>query len=287
MTFRVTLVPTILFFPFLYLFGWLLAQSLKLFGYDLILNNLSLIGSIMSLGMFFLLIRDWIAIRWLSSDVNKKDYYFHLHKKNSLRNFFVGFSQALSLILLMLIILSFSNLISWDLHFNMRLIINSLFLCLFVGLAEEVIFRGWLWGEMNLVFGAKWGSTFQAIIFSLIHLRLDMELIESIMLFIGLFMLGLVLAQRRNLDRGSLWGCIGFHGGLVGIWFFVQFGLIDLSLETPSWLIGPGEIEKNPIGGLYAIISLLIILFGQRDKEIALLRSFAETCKASSKDDFP
>ncbi len=281
------MIPTILFFPFLYLFGWLLSQPLKLVDYDLILNNLSLIGSIISLSLFFLLIRDWISIRWSSSNFNKADYYFHLSKENSFRNFCLGFSQAFLLIFLILIVLDFSKLIHWNVRFNMRLIIDSLFLCLLVGLAEEVIFRGWLWGEMNLVFGAKWGKSLQAIIFSLIHLRFGMELIQSIMLFIGLFILGLTLAQRRNLDRGSLWGCIGFHGGLVGLWFFVQFGLIDLSSRIPSWLIGPGDLTRNPIGGLYAIISLLIILLTHRDKEIALLRAFGETCKASSRGDFP
>ena len=287
MTFKVKLIPTILFIPLLYLVGWLLVQPLRLFPIDLSLNNLSLIGSVISLSLFFILLRNWIETRWPAPFHNKEFYYFHLYKKDLLKKFWIGFYQAFVLIFFILIVLNLSHFIHWNLRLNLKLFIDSFFLCFFVGLAEEVIFRGWLWGEMNLIFGSKLGNTLQAIIFSLIHLRFGMELIQSLILFIGLFLLGLVLAQRRNLDRGSLWGCIGLHGGLVGIWFFVQYGLMDISWKIPSWFIGPGDLTRNPIGGIYAIISLLIIFISQRDKEIVLLRSLGETCKASSKDALP
>ena len=58
-------------------------------------------------------------------------------------------------------------------------------------------------------------------------------------------------------DDNCLWGCAGLHGGLVGIWFLLNNGLVEISNEAPIWLVGPGNIPTNPLGGLYGI-SLLI-----------------------------
>ena len=83
-------------------------------------------------------------------------------------------------------------------------------------------------------------------------------------LLIGLLLLGLVLARQRQSDRGSLWGCIGLHGGLVAGWFLLQNGLLQLSPNAPPWLVGPGGYSPNPLGGLVGIITLLILLLIQR-----------------------
>ena len=71
-------------------------------------------------------------------------------------------------------------------------------------------------------------------------------------------MLGILLSLTRIKDDNSLWGCVGLHGGLVGIWFLLNNGLIEISSAAPIWLVGPGYGQTNPLGGLYGI-SLLII----------------------------
>ena len=83
-------------------------------------------------------------------------------------------------------------------------------------------------------------------------------------LLVGLFLLGMVLARQRQSDRGSLWSCISLHGGLVAGWFLLQSGLLELSPNAPSWVVGPGGHSPNPLGGLVGIISLLILLLIQR-----------------------
>ena len=79
-------------------------------------------------------------------------------------------------------------------------------------------------------------------------------------LLAGLFLLGLLLSLRRILDKGSLIGSIGLHGGLVGSWFFINSDVINISPNAPSWITGPGDLAPNPIGGMVAISALCLIL---------------------------
>ena len=141
---------------------------------------------------------------------------------------------------------------------------NAVLLCLGVGFAEELIFRGWLWTELNQLMGSRRAALAQASIFSLVHTRFNLGLGAMSGLLIGLFLLGLVLARQRQSNRGSLWGCIGLHGGLVAGWFLLQSGLLELSSNAPSWLVGPGGNAPNPLGGAIGLISLLILLQIQR-----------------------
>ena len=142
--------------------------------------------------------------------------------------------------------------------------LNALALAFGVGLAEELIFRAWLWQELELLFGSSSAIAGQAMVFSVIHTRFNLGLMPMLGLLIGLFLLGLCLAMLRRLDGGSLWGCIGLHGGLVGGWFLVQNGLLQLSPDTPAWLVGPGGMNANPLGGAVAISTLLGLLLLQR-----------------------
>ena len=82
-------------------------------------------------------------------------------------------------------------------------------------------------------------------------------------LLTGLFLLGLALAVRRRLDQGSLWGCIGLHGGLVAGWHLIESGLLQLSPDVPVWLAGPGGLHPNPLGGAVAIAALFLLLVVQ------------------------
>ena len=74
----------------------------------------------------------------------------------------------------------------------------------------------------------------------------------------GLFLLGILLSLIRLNDKNSLWGCIGLHGGLVGLWFITNNGLLFISKNSPIWLVGPGSINTNPLGGLFGICLMII-----------------------------
>ena len=77
---------------------------------------------------------------------------------------------------------------------------------------------------------------------------------------LGFILLGIFLSLVKIRDKGSLWNCIGIHGGLVGIWFFMNNGLIKFKENTPSFLAGPfTQNIPNPIGSFSAILILLFL----------------------------
>ena len=116
----------------------------------------------------------------------------------------------------------------------------------------------------NPELGARRALVLQALIFALLHPWYRAPGLEAVGLLGGLILLGLVLALQRRADAGSLWGAIGLHGGLVGGWFLVQKGLLQISPASPGWLVGPGGADINPIGGLIGWIGLGALLWIRR-----------------------
>ena len=107
--------------------------------------------------------------------------------------------------------------------------------------------------------GPRGGLLGQAALFSLVHTRFNLGLGPMLGLLTGLFLLGLILALLRLRDKGSLWGCIGLHGGLVGGWFLVHQNLLMIDPNAPMWLVGPGGQNANPLGGMVGILSLTAV----------------------------
>ncbi len=129
-----------------------------------------------------------------------------------------------------------------------------------MGFAEEIIFRGWLIEELKFQYGIKIAVTLQAILFSFVHPVSDYIFWNIIGLRLGFFLLGIFLSLVRIRDKGSLWNCIGIHGGLVGIWFFINNSLIEFKENTPSFLAGPfTQNIPNPLGSFSAILILLLL----------------------------
>jgi membrane protease YdiL (CAAX protease family) len=152
----------------------------------------------------------------------------------------------------------------WLGELNGALLLNALLLLVGVGFAEELLFRGWLWGELDLKLGARRALVLQALIFALLHPWYHAPGLEAVGLLGGLILLGLALALQRRADSGCLWGAIGLHGGLVGGWFLVQKGLLQISPAAPAWWVGPGGADINPIGGLIGWIGLAALLWARR-----------------------
>ena len=260
-----TWLPTVLFIPLLYALGWLAALPLTLVG--LPTDQVSLTGTVLSFVLFLLVMPHWAGQRW-----SAERPWTALGIRNTgtgnrpapAAALLKGILLAAGMLSLITTIVLIGGWGHWVGQLEAIPMVNALLLCLGVGCAEELIFRGWLWTELNQIIGTRLGALAQASIFSLIHTRFNLGLGDMSGLLIGLFLLGMVLAKQRQSDRGSLWGCIGLHGGLVAGWFLLQNGLLQLSPDAPSWLVGPGGNTPNPLGGVVGLISLLILLLIQR-----------------------
>ena len=138
------------------------------------------------------------------------------------RAFFRGFLKAAALLFGVVVVLLLSGKSQWQGQLTAGQLLNAIALLLGAGFAEELLFRGWLWGELELLGGRQRAIGLQAAIFALVHPWYQLPAIEAIGLLIGLALLGLALALQRRADQGALWGSVGLHGGLVGGWFALQ-----------------------------------------------------------------
>ena len=255
---RPKVISTVIFIPFLYFLGWILASPLVFLGIEK--EKISLIGTIITFLIFVISLPKWFEIRWKLNNVWKLVGIKQTNRSRKPSFYFLeGLLGAISLLSAILIpIILFKNGI-WLGEISIDIFINSLLLIFGVGFAEELIFRGWLLEELKNQFGLKKAIIFQSSIFSIVHIGFNLPLWEMISILFGLFLLGIFLSFVRLKNNNSLWGCIGLHGGLVGGWFLVNNGLFEISKGVPIWLVGPGIINTNPLGGFWGI-SILFFL---------------------------
>ena len=275
-------LPTVLFIPLLYALGWITAVPLTLLG--LPTDQLSLTGTVLSFVLFLLVMPRWAALRW--SEPRPWEALGIRGAKPQEQPapaaaLLKGLLIAAGLLMVITSVVLIDGSGNWRGEVDATQLTNAVLLCLGVGFAEELIFRSWLWTELQEMIGSRRAALAQASIFSLVHTRFNLGLGAMGGLLIGLFLLGMVLARQRQSDRGSLWGCIGLHGGLVAGWFLLQNGLLQLSPNAPPWLGGPGGHSPNPLGGLIGILSLLILLLIQRTAVANALRPSTGARRAS------
>ena len=275
-------LPTALFIPLLYALGWLAAVPLTLLG--LPSDQLSLTGTVLSFVLFLLVMPRWAALRWSEPRpwaalgiCGAKPQEQPAPAAALLKGLLIA--AGLLMVITSVVLIDGSG--NWRGEVDATQLTNAVLLCFGVGFAEELIFRSWLWTELQEMIGSRRAALAQASIFSLVHTRFNLGLGAMGGLLIGLFLLGMVLASQRQTDRGALWGCIGLHGGLVAGWFLLQNGLLQLSPNAPPWLVGPGGYSPNPLGGLVGIISLLILLLIQRTAVARALRPSTGARRAS------
>ena len=280
-------IPTITLFLFLYPIGWFFSHLFYFVNREISSDNLSIIGTVITFSLFLSLLPTWGRSRWKTDQVWVSIGLDMKNKFTSIKLFIRGFMLSFLLLFIFLLIIFLCGWIDDLNYIKFKTLLNSILLIISIVLAEEIIFRGWLLEEMVLLFGLKRGIIFQSAIFSFAHYRSDIGFLSLIPFFSGLFLFGLVLTLRRTIDRGSLWGCVGLHGGLVGIWYLVDSGMIAFSFDTPYYFLGPSEYMINPISSVIGIAILIIIVFFQRRLLARTGRFLVSTVNASFKDEMP
>ena len=255
---------TVLYVPVLYGLGWLTSRPLVLLAPSWRADQVDLAGLAVSLGLLLLTLPLRLGRVWGTNQPWRRLGVRAPGLVPALRALLRGLIKALLLLVPLTAVLLLSGQAHWLGELGEATLLNALALVLGVGFAEELLFRGWLWGELELQLGAGKALWVQAGVFALLHPWYRMPGLEALALLGGLMLLGLVLALQRRADGGLLWGAIGLHGGLVGGWFALQHGLLELSAAAPAWLVGPGAANQNPIGSVFGLGTLGLLLWVRR-----------------------
>jgi hypothetical protein len=250
---------TLLYVPLLYGAGWLLSRPLALLAPGWRPDQIDLAGAVIAL--LLLLVSLPMRLRRVWGDS-------HPWRRLGLRGtapapgFLLGLLLAAALLAPVAALLLLGGQAIWRGALSPTLLANGLALLLGVGFAEELLFRGWLWGELELLIPEQRALGLQALLFALVHPWYRLPPLPGLALLGGLTLLGVALARLRRLLNGTLWGPIGLHGGLVGGWFVLQKGLLQIGAGAATWLVGPGEGDVNPLGGLLGWLGLGLLLAG-------------------------
>ena len=254
---------TVLYVPLLYGVGWLVSRPLGLLFQSWRPDQLNLAGVVIAL-LLLLATLPWRLRQAWACPSPWRTLGVVVAPARGVKAFGRGLLKALALLGWVLMVLLVSGQARWLGGLGVSQLLNALALLLGVGFAEELLFRGWLWGELELLAGKRRAIGLQAAVFALLHPWYRLPGLEAVALVIGLVLLGLALALQRRADGGLLWGAVGLHGGLVGGWFALQNGLLQISATTPAWLIGAGSPSPNPIGGLLGWLGLAALLLLRR-----------------------
>ena len=154
----------------------------------------------------------------------------------------------------------FGNFLRFKSGLNYRLLFDILFTSIFVGVAEELLFRVWLFEELKLFLSTNKAIFIQSILFSIVHpYSFDQSLTVNILMKIGLFLLGIYLNLLRINNYSNIFPSIAFHGGIVG-YIFLAKSIFNVQGKYP-YLIYGNQYDNfiNPISGLIGIFTLLIL----------------------------
>lgn len=250
---------TLLYVPLLYGTGWLLARPLAWLQPDWRPDQLDLAGVAIALVLLVASLPLRLRRCWGCADPWRR-LGVRCPPARILRALVRGLLKAVLLLLPLTLLLLACGGASWRGALDAAGWWNAAALTLGVGFAEELLFRGWLWGELELRLGEPQALLSQAALFALLHPWYRLPGLAAPALLGGLMVLGVVLALQRRADGGALWGAVGLHGGLVGGWFALQAGLLQIAPDAPAWLLGPGGPAANPIGGLAGWLGLALLL---------------------------
>ena len=147
----------------------------------------------------------------------------------------------------------------------LRVVAEGFLSALGIGLAEELVFRGWVLDELQRDYQPQTVLWANAIIFAVAHFIEPIEeIIRTFLTFPALILLGLTLVWSKRVHRDRLGICIGIHAGLVWGYYILNIGkLVQYSDKVSPWITG---IDGNPIAGVMGLLFLGILALWMRSK---------------------
>ncbi len=167
-----------------------------------------------------------------------------------------GLMLSLASLALVFIVESASNLVSWRRQ-NIEQLLPSclpiLALSLFISLAEELVFRGYVFS--TLLSDNSWivAAIASSIIFAALHLVWERK--QTIFQIPGLCLMGIVLVIARVVGDDTIYLPLGLHAGWIwGLTCIDSAELITYNHQS-HWVTG---IERQPLAGVAGILCLTV-----------------------------
>lgn len=152
-----------------------------------------------------------------------------------------------------------------------RLIVEGLASALGIGLAEELVFRGWLLDELERDYRPGVVLWADVLIFALLHfLKPPAEILRTLPGFPGLILFGLTLVWAKRGSKGRLGLPIGLHAGMVWGYYIINVGqMVQYSGRVSDWITG---VDKNPLAGAMGLMFLgvLALLMRMRSRSLKI-----------------
>jgi membrane protease YdiL (CAAX protease family) len=129
---------------------------------------------------------------------------------------------------------------------------SVMFVALLVGGIEELVFRGFLFTQLEEDYSVWMAAVISSLIFALLHLVWEQR--ETAPQLPGLWLMGMVLVLARFTDNGSLGLAWGLHAGWV--WSIATIDTLDLinyTGRTSDWITGK---NKKPLAGVAGIFCM-------------------------------
>ncbi|MEP0854220.1 MULTISPECIES: CPBP family intramembrane glutamic endopeptidase [Cyanophyceae] len=139
-----------------------------------------------------------------------------------------------------------------------RLVVEGLASALGIGLAEELVFRGWLLDELERDYRPRLVLWADVLIFALLHfLKPPAEILRTLPGFPGLILFGLTLVWAKRGSKGRLGLSIGLHAGMVWGYYIINVGqMVQYSGRVSDWITG---VDKNPLAGAMGLMFLGVL----------------------------
>jgi uncharacterized protein len=125
---------------------------------------------------------------------------------------------------------------------------------LWVSTIEELVFRGFLWNQLQQDYAPWLAATIVSLLFAVLHLVWEGG--KILPQLPGLWLMGMVLSLARWADQGQLGLAIGLHAGWI--WTLASFdrwNLLHYPDHTAKWITG---FDDHPLAGAMGLGFLLL-----------------------------
>lgn len=217
--------------------------------------------------IFLVLVKLWG--RWVYYQPHLlRRYGLRWNKANGL-DLLTGLTVGVGAVIILFALMGALGWVEWQPGSNLpRIALEGLLSGLGVGLAEELVFRGWLHDELRRDYAPKTTLWVNGVTFAVLHFLKPLgEIIRTFPQFPGLVLLGLTLIWAQRSRQGRLGICIGLHGGLVWGYYILNVGqVITLRDRVSPWITG---VDGNPVAGLMGLLFLTFLVLWYRNQALS------------------